>query len=100
MTTFATRARRLRTAIGAMLAAITSMALTASAFAQSSSVDGYNGAGGDAASTVNQTTDSSSSLPFTGLDLWMLGGAGLGLVAIGLGMRWLSGRSPSTPTGV
>ena len=99
MTTLAARSHRLPTAIGAILALIASLALTASAFAESSSVDGYVGAGGDATGTVDQA-GSGSSLPFTGFDLWMLGGAGLGLLAIGLGLRWLSGRSPSTPTGV
>jgi hypothetical protein len=85
------------------------LAIAASASAQSS-VDAYEdqggqiqaqieGGGGDGSGTapVTATTDSSAggSLPFTGLDVALLFGAGGVLAAAGLGMRRLT-RSPGS----
>jgi hypothetical protein len=95
------------------------MSLTSVAFAQSS-VDGYSpddgavqnqiqgndddsGTAPDTSSpgtesgTTPQATKSndSGSLPFTGLDLALLAGAGALLLGLGLGMRHLT-RSPDT----
>jgi hypothetical protein len=89
--------------------AITALALTLSmgsmAFAQSS-VDGYNSddavqnriQSADDANTTSPSTaaksgNDSSSLPFTGLDIALLAGAGGVLLGLGLGMRRLT-RAP------
>jgi hypothetical protein len=102
---------KMLTTIIAALALMT--AIAAPAFAQSSSTDGYsdsagqvqaqvgNGSGGgtppaggsSAAATPVSTTDGGSTLPFTGLDVALLLGAGGLLVAAGLGMRRLT-RAP------
>jgi hypothetical protein len=90
---------------------VLSLALAASASAQSS-VDGYEdqggqiqaqiqdggGSGGDGSGTAPVTTvaadpSSGGSLPFTGLDVALLFGAGGVLALAGLGMRRLT-RSP------
>jgi hypothetical protein len=78
------------------------LALATTAFAQSS-VDGYNDRAGQVQSDVDQggtggsgsspTADTGGSLPFTGLDVALLAGAGGLLVAAGLGMRRLT-RAP------
>jgi hypothetical protein len=96
------------------------MSLTSVAFAQSS-VDGYapdDGAvqnqieGNDDSGTPSNTTEpgtesgttpqasaspsnDSGSLPFTGLDLALLAGAGVVLLGLGLGMRHLT-RAPES----
>jgi hypothetical protein len=83
------------------------LAFAASASAQSS-VQGYEdqggqiqaqiqggGGGGSGTAPVSATTDSGGSLPFTGLDVALLLGAGGLLVVAGLGMRRLT-RSPGT----
>jgi hypothetical protein len=82
------------------------LAFAASASAQSS-VQGYEdqggqiqaqiqgGGGGGGTAPVSATTDSGGSLPFTGLDVALLLGAGGLLVVAGLGMRRLT-RSPGT----
>lgn len=74
---------RLAVALSALVALL---ALSPVAFATSSSQDAYGNAGGEAQSTV--TGDSStSSLPFTGLDVGFVLGAGALLLAGGFGLR-------------
>jgi hypothetical protein len=69
------------------------LALASPAFGQSS-VEGYNDAAGQVQSEVN-STESGGSLPFTGLDVALLAGAGGLLAAVGLGMRRLT-RGPES----
>jgi hypothetical protein len=58
------------------------------ALAQQSSVDGYGGGAGGIQSDVEG--GGGGSLPFTGLDLGLLIGGGLLLLAVGFGLRRLS----------
>jgi hypothetical protein len=88
-----------------LTAMVAVLALATTAYAQSSSVGGYNdeagqvqtqvqgGGGGD--SGASGGGGSSSSLPFTGLDLALLVGAGGMLLAVGFGMRRLT-RAPES----
>jgi hypothetical protein len=75
------------------------LALSGTALAQSSSVDGYADQAAQIQSQVvgdDSTTTAGGgdgSLPFTGLDVALLAGAGGLLVAAGLGMRRLT-RAP------
>jgi hypothetical protein len=101
----------MRTIFSVLTVLVLTLAIATSASAQSS-VDGYEdqagqiqaqvqgGGGGDGSGTapVTATTDSSpgGSLPFTGLDVALLFGAGGVLAAAGLGMRRLT-RSPGSP---
>jgi hypothetical protein len=87
-----------------LTAMVAVLALATTAYAQSSSVGGYNdeagqvqtqvqgGGGGDSGASGG---GSSSSLPFTGLDLALLVGAGGMLLAVGFGMRRLT-RAPES----
>ena len=59
------------------------------ALAQQSSVDGYGGAGG-VQSEVEGGGGAGGSLPFTGMDLGLLIGGGLVLLAVGFGLRRLA----------
>jgi hypothetical protein len=63
------------------------------ALAQQSSVDGYGGGAGGIQSDVEG--GGGGSLPFTGLDLGLLIGGGLLLLAVGFGLRRLSRGSAS-----
>lgn len=72
-----------------------SLAVAPAATAQSSAVDGYGGAGNqvagiaagnDPGSGSGGNVSSSSSLPFTGLDVSLLVGGGLLLLGIGIVM--------------
>jgi hypothetical protein len=58
------------------------------ALAQQSSVDGYGGGAGGIQSEVEG--GGGGSLPFTGLDLGLLIGGGLVLLAVGFGLRRLA----------
>jgi hypothetical protein len=90
--------------ISISVALVLALALAATALAQPS-VDGYNdeagqvqsqvqgGQEGAAAPTGNAQAQEQSGLPFTGLDLGLLVGAGAALVAAGFGMRRLA-RAP------
>jgi len=105
----------MRTIFSILTVLVLTLAITTAASAQSS-VDGYedrggqiqaqiqggdNGDGGGGAGSTAPvaatTTDSGTggSLPFTGLDVALLLGAGGVLVAAGLGMRRLT-RSPES----
>lgn len=95
----------MKTIISVVAALVLVLALTTTAYGQSS-IDGYNdqggqiqsdvqqggGGGGDATSPVS-TADEGGSLPFTGLDVALLAAAGGLLAAAGLGMRRLT-RAP------
>jgi hypothetical protein len=90
--------------ISTFVALVLALALAATALAQSSE-DGYNdqagqvqsqvqgGQEGAAAPTGNAQAQEQSGLPFTGLDIGLLVGAGAALVAAGFGMRRLA-RAP------
>lgn len=65
---------------------IVSLVWASVAFAQSPSTGGYGGAGGNVQGEVG---GAGGSLPFTGLDLLLIIGAGLVLLAAGLTMRRL-----------
>ena len=70
----------------ALSALVALLALAPVAFAADSSVDAYAGDAGEVQSSV--TDDSSSStLPFTGLDVGFVVGAGALLLAGGFGLR-------------
>ena len=60
------------------------------ALAQQSSVDGYGGGAGGIQSEVESGGGAGGSLPFTGLDLGLLIGGGLVLLAVGFGLRRLA----------
>jgi beta-lactamase regulating signal transducer with metallopeptidase domain len=77
------------------------LAVASPAFAQSS-IQGYSDNAGQVQNDVNAnqspqvaTTESGGSLPFTGLDVALLAGAGALLAGVGLGMRRLT-RGPGT----
>jgi hypothetical protein len=61
-------------------------AWAATAFAGSSSVSGY---GGQAGGVEQEVESVGGALPFTGLDLGLLIGGGLLLLAVGAGLRRL-----------
>jgi hypothetical protein len=60
------------------------------ALAQQSSVDGYGGGAGGIQSEVEGGGGAGGSLPFTGLDLGLLIGGGVVLLAVGFGLRRLA----------
>jgi hypothetical protein len=89
-----------------LLAAVTALVLAAAtpaAIAQTAQ-EGYSAPGGTVqsnvqgggsgpnspASTVQQARTGSTTLPFSGLDLVFLLGAGMGLFALGIGLRRLT----------
>jgi hypothetical protein len=97
----------MKTILSVSLALVLCLAFTATAFGQSS-VQGYNDQAGQVqaqvddeattqpVATVGGGDDSGGgSLPFTGLDVALLVGAGGLLVAAGLGMRRLT-RAPGS----
>ena len=84
--------KKIRLAI-ALSALVALLALSPAAFAASSSQDGYGGDGGEAQTTV--TDDSTSSLPFTGLDAGFVLGAGALMLAGGFGLRRVTARRDS-----
>ena len=93
------------TALAAAL--ILALAFATVAIGQSSTEEGYTQQGPDVVNQVEdddqaeapaattQTPDDGDELPFTGLDLALLAGAGGMLLALGLGMRRLT-RSPES----
>ena len=78
--------KRLLLMCGGLLAAV--MIYAPLALAQQSSVDGYGGGAGGIQSEVE--SGGGGSLPFTGLDLGLLIGGGLVLLAVGFGLRRFS----------
>ena len=92
-------------------ALILSLAFATVAVGQSSTEEGYNPTGPEVVNKVdeqdddqapasannptNNSSDNGSELPFSGLDLALLAGAGAMLLALGLGMRRLT-RSPES----
>ena len=91
----------------AVLAALAVLSFATVAYGQPS-VDGYSDEGGQIQTQIDTTgggppssgavtaTDTGGSLPFTGLDVALLVGAGGLLLAAGFGMRRLT-RAPDTP---
>jgi hypothetical protein len=82
-------------------AVMMALALSSPAFGQSS-VEGYNDVAGQVQNDVSGAdqspqvaAESGGSLPFTGLDVALLAGAGGLLAAVGLGMRRLT-RGPES----
>ena len=76
--------------------ALASLALSAPAFGQSATEDAYTGAAGaqqfsgdanEPAVTGTVSDSDSGTLPFTGLELALMGAAGLALVGTGLAVR-------------
>lgn len=66
-----------------------------SALAQAPTVRSYGGEGGEVNATLDQATSqtgTADTLPFTGLDVTLLVGAGLVLLALGLTLRKTAGR--------
>jgi hypothetical protein len=86
----------------AIMALALALSMTSMALAQSS-VDGYNSddavqnriqsADDNSGTSPSAKSSDTSSLPFTGLDIALLAGAGGVLLGLGLGMRRLT-RSP------
>jgi hypothetical protein len=92
------------TRIVALTTVVAAMAFAPAAFAQSPSVDVYGGKGGEAVGALNNndgggpgTTSGvgasagggGGALPFTGLDVALLVGGGLLLIAVGAGLARL-----------
>ena len=87
---------------------VVGLALAPAALANSSSVETYGGQGGEVAGSVSSggptdlgatadaDADSSSALPFTGLDLELLAGGGLLLLLGGFGMARMVARREDT----
>ena len=84
------------------------LAVTSSAFAQGASSDPYadeggqvqgqiqdEGTGADQAAANTTSADTGGSLPFTGLDLSLIAGGGVLLLAAGIAMRRLTPGSRS-----
>jgi hypothetical protein len=85
------------------------LVMAAPAFAQTAAQNGYSGPGGQVQAQVDDESstpvavagsgggDGGGSLPFTGLDVALLAGAGVLLAGAGLGMRRLT-RAPGGGT--
>lgn len=59
---------------------------------------GGNGTpGGGGSSGDGSSASGSTALPFTGVDLMLIAGLGVGLLGVGLGMRRLTGPAGSDP---
>ncbi len=100
---------KIRIYIGAVaVVAVTMLALAPVSYGLSSSVETYGGQGGNVAGSVASGTtggpgatvsptsasnSSTSSLPFTGLDVVLLGGGGLLLLLAGVAMARMAGRT-------
>lgn len=72
------------------------LVLTPSALAQDPTVPVHGGMGGDVNTTLDQAVRSQAepaqTLPFTGLDLTLVVGAGLVLLALGVMLRKTAGK--------
>jgi hypothetical protein len=98
----------MKTRLTSMIAILVVMLVVAApAVAQTASQNGYSGTGGqvqaqvdDPSTTPVASTESGGgdgSLPFTGLDLALLAGAGVVLVGAGIGMRRVTRAPGSDP---
>lgn len=71
--------------------------LAPAAAAQDPTVKGYGGVAGEVQGTLDEPTTEETrtvgTLPFTGLDLALAGGAGILLVGLGFGLRQASRKS-------
>ncbi len=95
----------MKTRLTSMLAILVlALALAAPAFAQPSSQDGYTDQAGQVQAQVDEESSApvavtgsggggGGSLPFTGLDVALIAGAGVLLVGAGIGMQRLT-RAP------
>jgi hypothetical protein len=95
----------MKTRLTSMLAILVlALVLAAPAFAQPASQDGYTDQAGQVQAQVNEESSApvavtgsggggGGSLPFTGLDVALIAGAGLLLVGAGIGMQRLT-RAP------
>ncbi len=92
--------------ISILAALVVMLVVAAPAFAQTASQSGYSGQGGQVQGQVDEDSTTpvavvesggsdsgGGSLPFTGLDVGLLAGAGLLLAGAGIGMRRLT-RAP------
>lgn len=93
--------------ISILAALVVMLVVAAPAFAQTASQNGYSGQGGQVQGQVDDDSTTpvavvesggsdsggGGSLPFTGLDVALLAGAGLLLAGAGIGMRRLT-RAP------
>lgn len=87
----------MRRTFAVLAVALMSLAFASSALAQSATEDAYQGAAGvqqfggpgngDSQLVASTSPESSSSLPFTGLDLGLVAIAGIALVGTGLIVR-------------
>lgn len=90
----------MKTIISVVAVLALTLALATTAYGQSS-VEGYSDQGGQVQNDVagaaqgGAVQDSGGSLPFTGLDVALLAGAGALLGAAGFGMRRLT-RAPNS----
>jgi hypothetical protein len=90
--------------IVAVITVVAAMAVAPAAFAQSSSVEVYGGKGGESVGALNNndptdpgstagsgggSVDRGGALPFTGLDVGLLVGGGMLLIAVGAGLARL-----------
>ncbi len=87
---------------------VVALVVAAPAFAQTASQSGYSGPGGQVQAQIDDESNApvavtegggggGGSLPFTGLDVALLAGAGLLLAGAGIGMRRLT-RAPGAGT--
>ena len=93
----------MKTRLTSMVAILVlALALAAPAFAQPSSQDGYTDQAGQVQAQVDEESSApvavtgsggGGSLPFTGLDVALIAGAGVLLVGAGIGMQRLT-RAP------
>ena len=58
---------------------------------------GAGGSGGNGSGGNGSGAAGSAELPFTGVDLVLIAGLGVGLLGVGLGMRRLTGPAGSDP---
>ncbi len=86
-----------------LIICVLALAGTGTALAQSSSEQGYSGAGGTSRQTpppnADAGNDDGGGLPFTGADLIVMGGAGAVLLLIGFGLRRLTHHPTETARG-
>ena len=90
------------------LALMLTLVFAVPAFAQDATQDGYSpdgpqaieqtgGDGTRGARNNGSSAEGAAELPFTGFDLMLIAGLGIGLLGVGLGMRRLTGPAGSGP---